>query len=400
MELAIFLLIDMQSKLWRWKKGSGGGKMFTETGCGIEYGNCKNVDALFFLQGRRQDETNFLHRENAELAFMYSFTREVGVSLNSLDVVLTAAKLLYNYFRYDLAVFSLSYDPKRVTAFSPLDDAGRMSSFLMSRGSFHGLKLREIKGYRHLGLATPVQARVPGNCPSVVEIAGEGINVTLQCGEEAEEKATHDLLTGLAESLTTAMRNALEHDRVKELAVRDSLTGLYNRRMLEEILGVEESKRAPAPLAILIIDVDDFKVINDTFGHPAGDRVLSVLGKLMQDNCRKENIVARYGGEEFAVLLTNAGLTAAAAVKTAERLRKVLGAQDFAFSGQKVRLTVSIGVAYRTGKSPAPENILVQADQALYQAKRSGKNQVSLHEAKHMQRCPVKDLHVSACSQP
>jgi diguanylate cyclase (GGDEF)-like protein len=158
--------------------------------------------------------------------------------------------------------------------------------------------------------------------------------------------------------------------------------------VLEEILGVEKSKRAPAPLAILIIDVDDFKVINDTFGHPAGDRVLSVFGKLMQDNCRKENIVARYGGEEFAVLLTNAGLTAAAAVHTAERLRKVLGAQEFAFSGQKVRLTVSIGVAYSAGKSPVPKNILAQADQALYQAKRSGKNRVSLHEAKHIERMP------------
>jgi len=362
--------------------------MFTETDCGIEDGNCKNVDALFFLQGRKQDETNFLHREIAGLAFLSSFAREVGASLNSQDVVLAAAKLLYNYFQYDLAVFSLPADSKRVMAFSPLDDAGRKSSFLMARGSFHGLKLREIKGYSHLGLATPVQARVPGNCPSVVEIAGEGIKVTLQCGEEAEEKATNNLLTGLAESLTNAMRNSRELDRVKELSVRDGLTGLYNLSVLEEILWVEKSKRIPAPLAILIIDVDDFKAINDTFGHQAGDSVLSVFGKLLRDNCRKENIVARYGGEEFAVLLTESGLTAAAAFQVAERLRKVLGAQDFAFSGQKVTLTVSIGVAYSAGKSPVPKNILAQADKALYQAKRSGKNRVSLHEAKHIERMP------------
>jgi diguanylate cyclase (GGDEF)-like protein len=362
--------------------------MFTETDCGIEDGNCKNADALFFLQGRQQDETNFLHREIAGLTFLSSFAREVGASLNSQDVVLAAAKLLYNYFQYDLAVFSLTADSKRVMGFSPLDDAGRKSSFLMARGSFHGLKLREIKGYSHLGLATPVQARVPGNCPSVVEIAGEGIKVTLQYGEETEEKATNNLLTGLAESLTTAMRNSRELDRLKELSVRDGLTGLYNRRVLEEILWVEKSKRTPAPLAILIIDVDDFKAINDTFGHQAGDSVLSVFGKLLRDNCRKENIVARYGGEEFAVLLTESGLTAAAAFQVAERLRKVLGAQDFAFSGQKVTLTVSIGVAYSAGKSPVPKNILAQADQALYQAKRSGKNRVSLHEGKHIERMP------------
>jgi diguanylate cyclase (GGDEF)-like protein len=136
--------------------------------------------------------------------------------------------------------------------------------------------------------------------------------------------------------------------------------------------------------------VDDFKAINDTFGHPAGDRVHSVLGKLMRDNCRKENIVARYGGEEFAILLTNTGLTVAAALQTAERLRKVLGAQDFAFSGRKVRLTVSIGVAYSTGKSAFPETMLAQADQALYQAKRSGKNRVCLHEATQIERMQEK----------
>jgi diguanylate cyclase (GGDEF)-like protein len=175
---------------------------------------------------------------------------------------------------------------------------------------------------------------------------------------------------------------------VKELSVRDSLTGLYNRRVLEEFLGVEESKRTPAPLAILLIDIDDFKAINDTFGHPAGDRVLSVFGKILQDNCRRENIVARYGGEEFAVLLANTGLTAASALQAAERLRNVLGAQDFAFSGRKVRLTVSIGVAFSTGKSAVPETMLAWADQALYQAKRSGKNRVCLHEAKHIERVP------------
>ncbi len=364
--------------------------MFMGTGCGTEYGNFNNADALFWLQERPQCETGSLHREVAGLTFLASFAREVNASLNPREVVLAAAKLLYNYFHYDLAVFSFPPDAGGVKAFSPLDAVGYMRGFLMARESFPELKVKEINGYRHLGLATPGHSRIPCNYPAVVEIAGEGMKITLYCDEEAEGKATHDLMTGLAESLATALRNAREHDRVKELSVRDTLTGLYNRRVLEEFLDVEESKRTPAPLAILIIDIDDFKAINDTFGHPAGDRVLSVLGKLMQDNCRKENIVARYGGEEFAVLLTNSGLTAAAALQTAERLRKVLGAQDFAFSGRKVRVTVSIGVAYSSGNSVAPETLLARADQALYQAKRSGKNRVCLHEAKHTEIMPEK----------
>ena len=359
-----------------------------ETGCGTEYGNGGNADALFWSQGKPECDTGSLHLELAGLAFLVSFAREVNASLNPREVVLAAAKLLYNYFQYDLAVFSLPADSGRVTAFSPLDAAGCGSGFLTVRESFPKLQMREINGYRHLGLATPGEAGAPANTQAVVEIAGDGMKIMLYCSEEAEGKATHALLTGVAESLTTALRNAREHDRVKELSVRDSLTGLYNRRVLEELLNVEESKRSPAPLAILLLDVDDFKKINDTFGHPAGDRVLSVLGNLLQDNCRKENIVARYGGEEFAVLLANTGLTAAAALKAAERLRKVLGAQDFAFSGHKVRLTVSIGVAYSSGNSAVPETMLARADQALYQAKRSGKNRVCLHEVKHIESKP------------
>ncbi len=101
---------------------------------------------------------------------------------------------------------------------------------------------------------------------------------------------------------------------------------------------------------------------------------------MLQENCRKENIVARYGGEEFAVLMTNAGLTSDAAIKTAERLRKVLGAQVFAFSGRQAKLTVSVGVAFSNGGTATMKCLLEGADQALYRAKRSGKNRVCSHE--------------------
>lgn len=353
--------------------------MFMEPCIGIEYGNNKKTDALILSQGMQQRKTASLHREIAGLAFLALFAREVGATLNLREVVLAAAKLLYSYFHYDLAVFSLSSHSGGMTAFSPLDETGCMRVFLMARESFPELKPTEINDYRHLGLATPGQSRISGY-PNIVEIDGNGMRIALYCGEDAKWKSTRALLTGIAESMATALRNAQAHEKLKELSIRDSLTGLYNRRALEEIMDLERSKRVPSPLAILILDVDDFKAINDTFGHPAGDRVLSVLGRLLKDNCRKENIVARYGGEEFAILMTNTALTGA--VKVAERLRKVLAAQNFAFAGRKVKLTVSIGVACSAGKSADPETLLSQADQALYRAKRSGKNRVcSLEDA-------------------
>ena len=372
--------------------------MFMGSGAVVEYGNCKNSDALFWSQGMPQcdaGETGSLHRELARLNFLAVFAREVGASLNLREVVLAAAKLLYFYYHYDLAVISL-FTSGRVMAFSPLDAAGCVRVYLIARESFPKLKPKEINDYRHLGLATPKQDR-NSVYPNILEIPGDGMKVTLYCCEDAKGKASSALLTGIGESMATALRNAREHEKVKELSMRDSLTGLYNRRVLEEILGLEESKRVPSSLAIIILDVDDFKAINDTFGHPAGDRVLAVIGRLLRDNCRKENIVARYGGEEFAILMTNPGLTEAAAMKAAERLRKVLAAQDFAFSGRQVRLTVSIGVAYSNGKTTVPETMLARADQALYRAKRIGKNRVCLHEAKHLERLSEKRERGLSC---
>ena len=141
-------------------------------------------------------------------------------------------------------------------------------------------------------------------------------------------------------------------------------------------------------MALLLIDVDNFKAINDTFGHPAGDSVLTVLAKILMDNSRKENIVARYGGEEFAVLLNNTGLDTA--LQVADRLRMKLSEQVFTFSGRKVSFTASIGVSHNDGVTAIPETLLSRADQALYQAKRSGKNRVCSHEVAQIAILPEK----------
>ena len=264
-----------------------------------------------WVENKTQCETRFLHRELAGMGFLAIFAREVGASLNSQEVVHTAAKLLFDYFRYNFVVFSFPAEFGGLTAFSPLDAAGCRSSFFKAAENFPELEYRRINGYRFLDLVNPIKGNEADNQPLVIELADKNGMIVLFCGEEAAEQATQEILAGIAVSFANALRNAREHDKVKELSVRDSLTGLYNRRVLEEVLFIEENKRIPSSLAILIIDLDNFKAINDTFGHPAGDNVLSAMGKLLLENSRKENIVARYGGEEFAVLLTNTGLDVA-----------------------------------------------------------------------------------------
>jgi diguanylate cyclase (GGDEF)-like protein len=233
-----------------------------------------------------------------------------------------------------------------------------------------------------------VKEEEPADHEVTIELADNCGIIRIFCSEERACLGTNGFRRMIGESLAAALKNAREHDRVKELSLRDGLTGLYNRRVLEEILLLEKNKRKPSTTSVLLIDVDDFKMINDTFGHPAGDQVLKVIGRLLMENTRKENIVARYGGEEFALLLTNTDLDTA--LQIAERLRIRLGEEEFLFSGSRFRLSVSIGVACNGGDASAVEGMISRADQALYNAKRSGKNRVCFLEKPAMPTIPEK----------
>lgn len=362
--------------------------MITGTAFGYDYLSREKGKSRLWSGDKDGSETLFFQKELAGLSFLATFAKDVGFSLNPDEVLNTAAKLLYDYFQYSFAVFSLAEGSGGLTGYSPLDSAGCRRSWLKVVKEYPEMKYRSINGHLLLGLATPVIPMHADNQPVVIELGDNIGTITLYGCEEDARQAEYAILAGVAGCLTTAIRNAREHDRVKELSLRDSLTGLYNRRILEEILHLEENKRRQTPLALLLIDVDNFKAINDTFGHPAGDSVLTVLAKILMDNSRKENIVARYGGEEFAVLLNNTGLDTALLV--ADRLRMKLSEQVFTFSGRKVSFTGSIGVSHNDGVTAIPETLLSRADQALYQAKRSGKNRVCSHEVAQIAILPEK----------
>ncbi len=162
-----------------------------------------------------------------------------------------------------------------------------------------------------------------------------------------------------------------------ELATTDSLTGVYNRRTLKELAEpqLSRSRRAQLPVSLLMLDLDHFKRINDTYGHLAGDDVLKAFSGLVRNLLRKEDLLARYGGEEFVVLLPGAAPAAAAIL--AERIREEVAARPFDANGHLVRVTVSQGVASEAGDTlPSLEAMLGRADEALYAAKNQGRNRV------------------------
>jgi diguanylate cyclase (GGDEF)-like protein len=135
------------------------------------------------------------------------------------------------------------------------------------------------------------------------------------------------------------------------------------------------ARRHGAPLSLIMLDIDHFKSVNDTFGHPAGDAVLIQLSKVVHDTLRTEDVFARYGGEEFAVICR--GVNVERATIVAERLRELVAAMRTKADDQEIAITLSLGVAgYQETGAENPEQLIASADEALYEAKRAGRNRV------------------------
>jgi diguanylate cyclase (GGDEF)-like protein len=172
-----------------------------------------------------------------------------------------------------------------------------------------------------------------------------------------------------------ALKNLVLFEEVKSLAIRDGLTGLYNYRHFWEMLvhEVELSRRYGKPLSMLFLDLDNFKVINDTLGHPQGDVVLKTLAAYLQSAVRHADVVCRYGGEEFVLLLPHTG--PGQAMFLAERLRQKISELTIPLPNRDLQVTVSIGVA-GLKDTMAGADLLDTADAALYRAKQAGRNKV------------------------
>jgi diguanylate cyclase (GGDEF)-like protein len=166
-------------------------------------------------------------------------------------------------------------------------------------------------------------------------------------------------------------------ERHKRLAARDGLTQLYNRRSFDDHLAKARAReeRQGGRFAVLLLDIDHFKKLNDTFGHPAGDAALKHTARVLESHLRQGDEAARYGGEEFAVILP--GADAAGAAPLAERVRAAIEGSQVVFEGARLAVTVSVGVAAWPEDGREIEALLAAADRALYSAKQEGRNRVA-----------------------
>ena len=181
--------------------------------------------------------------------------------------------------------------------------------------------------------------------------------------------------------------------KIKRISDTDELTGVYNMRSFSAILRrmFQQSVRHGHPLSIIMIDSDNLKVVNDTHGHNAGNKLLQHLIRKVGEELRRSDIVARYGGDEFIILLPETERQGA--METAERIRQALEISRFEYRGNSLSVTVSLGLASYPEDGSNVDIIVDKADKALYRAKRLGRNQTAIYEA-------TDDPHVSIPTRP
>lgn len=244
------------------------------------------------------------------------------------------------------------------------------------------------------GLSGPrVRTVLPGERPAVVELLDEprswwaipaaergrpfGVLLVGASSAGLMTDAQAQIAAAIADQGITAYENARLFSEVRRLATVDGLTGLHNRNYFfaEAERQLDHARRHDEPVAVVMVDIDHFKRINDTYGHPVGDEVIRMVAGRMRDALRDGDVLGRYGGEEFALMTPQ---TAASAGHLAERLRQTVCGEAFPTAAGLLPVTISVGVAHLDGGQEDLRQLLARADAELYKAKQTGRNRVSV----------------------
>lgn len=271
--------------------------------------------------------------------------------------------------------------------------------FIVIAGGTVGMMYKLTKDDVYIGRATDAEIRVddegvsrkharvsitPGAQVILVDLGST--NGTFVNGQKVGEQVLRDgdkVQIGSTTVLKFSYQDALEESfqrKIFDSAVKDGLTGIYNKKYFMDRIETDfaYAKRHRSPLTLLLFDIDHFKRINDTYGHPAGDYALRELAALVKKTVRNEDVFARFGGEEFAILMRD--VDDAKALVVAEKVRRLVETTTFEFEGTRIPVTVSVGIGTMSASTNPPiqdsADLVNRADQYLYKAKRGGRNRV------------------------
>ena len=320
----------------------------------------------------------------------------IGASslLELVHLLLTEYRLAFGIEFVTLALVDKDYESTRILESAHGSDAGLSGLTLLQSpvpleiryGNARRPCLGAFNSEQHQGIFNAPEGAISSVALLPLARHGELIG-SLNFGSANPDRYVHgcgtDFLERLAEVVAICIESALAQERLKLIGLTDVLTGVQNRRYFEHRCHVEisQARRYKHPLACMFLDIDKFKRINDTYGHPSGDEVLKSVALAIQSQLRSGDTIARYGGEEFVALLPQAELHHAQQI--AERIRCSIAEKDLrALDGQTIRLTISIGLSMLPVEDMVGEDqqladrLVAAADKALYEAKHRGRNQV------------------------
>jgi diguanylate cyclase (GGDEF)-like protein len=328
----------------------------------------------------RLAEVYFMH-EFVKSLVAYHRTEDISSVVVDACVGILGADVCAIYL-LDRATWSLHLERSQGRPVGTLPAVVSLSDGLLGRAYSQGLALEEdaaslppgsmwltsgSKGPQTLAAAALSAAGEP------IGVLGLGWSLERHLGEAEIER-----FRVMADQSALALQNALLHSQLEQLSVTDRLTELFNHGYLKTRLDQElgRAARFGHTLSVIMLDIDDFKALNDRFGHLVGDEVLRGVSALIRENLREMDVAARYGGEEFVVLVPETDTVGARAV--AERIRQSIAAQTFVRTdaGAEVRATVSMGVSTFPADGRSVESLIRAADDAMYGAKRAGKDRV------------------------
>lgn len=337
---------------------------------------------LYAVEVRRNRQLKALHDATTALLSTLDLETLLGQILDSAQVAIPAAEhgvlhlVAPQTGRLEVRATSGFKDP-RIRHTGPLHDTNARQA----------MRERRPVLIRDAALLDGFENRAGQDAESV----GSAIFAPLVMGDEvlgtlslsaskpnAFNQSDLQLLVSFAVTTTAALHNAMLHTELQQIAITDPLTMLYNRRGLLEFgrHEIDRFQRFGKPLSAIMLDIDHFKGVNDTYGHPAGDQVLRRLAERCRKYIRIVDVIGRYGGEEFAILLPETDLFQAVAI--AERLRSAVESEPFPTDQGPVSITVSMGVSRVRPNAVKLEALIDQIDAAMYQAKQKGRNRVEV----------------------
>ncbi|MBW2066675.1 MAG: sensor domain-containing diguanylate cyclase [Deltaproteobacteria bacterium] len=356
------------------------------------------IDDLKKVNEKVEKEKERLRTKNQELLLMNKLSKEIAYELNwgnilpriiktGLLEILDACHMGILY-KIGAAWYLAFHSSHGEIGENNLRNMAKEMTKMFHSFSGETVKAEDVSVKTHKSggaayLSCPISLRRAWIQP--LEFAGRALGLVGIIGRNSREpfEGKKELLSTIANILAISLKNAQEYHRVGEMAVTDGLTGVYNRKGFRDLMAREfqKSLRYRNPLSLVMIDVDNFKEINDSLGHQGGDHVLQEIARCLKKMVRRTDIVARYGGDEFVILIPETGMERAEVLM--RRISGKLETRRFTWCGRKIKVEISYGISSTDERDQVgdEDELISKADTRLYEAKRSKVSPVIMKRA-------------------